>query len=80
MLNYKMFRTFLRDQGCESAFDSAFYAHNGCTMLDEALWELGDGEYIFAQAFEWHATPEGRDFWRDIDREWYRQNSNRQIK
>ena len=45
-------------------------------MLDASLWELGDAECIFAQAFVWHTTPEGRDFWRNLDREWYNLYSN----
>ena len=76
MLSYQLFRSFLRDHGCERAFDSAFYAYNDYTMLDASLWEAGDAECIFAQAFVWHMTPEGRDFWRDIDREWYNLYSN----
>jgi hypothetical protein len=35
------------------------------------LWEIGDAEYIFAHAFDWNATPEGRDFWLNIDKQWY---------
>ncbi len=71
MPSYRQFRAFLKDQGCEVAFDQAFFAYNGCTVLDERLWETGDAEYIFAHAFDWQATPEGRDFWVEIDREWY---------
>ena len=70
MIDYKTFRRFLQVSGCEAAFDRAFYNHNGFTHLDEALWETGDAEYIFAHAFEWSATPEGREYWLEIDRVW----------
>ena len=70
-INYSRFRLFLREQGCEEAFDRAFYNHNGFTHLDEALWESGDAEYIFAHAFDWNTTPEGREYWLAIDRIWY---------
>ena len=70
--SYRLFRSFLQDQNCEMAFDLAFYSHNGYTLLDESLWEAGDAECIFAHAFEWEATPEGREFWLAIDRKWYR--------
>lgn len=68
---YRKFRLFLREQGCEEAFDKAFYSYNGCTLLDERLWDAGDAECIFAHAFDWRSTPEGREFWRKIDRIWY---------
>ena len=70
-INYSRFRLFLREQGCEEAFDRAFYNHNGFTHLDEALWESGDEEYIFAHAFDWNTTPAGREYWLAIDRIWY---------
>ena len=70
LATYQSFRSFLREQMCEEAFDRAFYAFNDCTALDVSLWEAGESEYIFAHAFDWSATPEGRDFWRDIDRKW----------
>ncbi|MBR1957399.1 MAG: hypothetical protein IKA28_00120 [Tidjanibacter sp.] len=40
------------------------------TSLDESLWEAGEAEFIFGHAFDWSATPEGREFWRQIDRVW----------
>ena len=70
-INYSRFRLFLREQGCEEAFDRAFYNHNGFTHLDEALWEAGDAECIFGHAFDWSATPEGREYWLAIDRRWF---------
>ena len=71
-INYDRFRLFLREQGCEAAFDRAFYNYNGFTHLDEALWKAGDAECIFGHAFDWRETPEGREFWREIDMRWYR--------
>lgn len=67
---YQEFRRFLQVLGCEEAFDRAFYQHNDFTALDEALWEAADAEFIFAHAFDWSATPEGREYWLAIDRVW----------
>ncbi len=67
---YQSFRAFLGRVGCEEAFDRAFYNHNHATLLDKALWEVGEAEFIFAHAFDWAATPEGRDYWRELDKEW----------
>ena len=67
---YSDFRAFLRAQECEAQFDLAFLLHNGHTALDAALWDAGEAEYIFAHAFDWSATPEGREFWQKIDKEW----------
>ena len=67
---YQSFRSFLREQMCEEAFDLAFLLHNGHTALDAALWEAGEAEYIFAHAFDWATTPDGRDYWQKIDKEW----------
>lgn len=70
MRRYQLFRTFLREQGCEEAFDRAFYLHNDYTTLDESLWEAAEATYIICHAFDWAATPEGRQFWLGIDKEW----------
>ena len=67
---YQSFREFLGRVGCEEAFDRAFYNHNHATLLDKALWEAADAEFIFAHAFDWAATPEGSNFWRAIDQKW----------
>ncbi len=77
MDSYQLFRDFLRREECEAAFDRAFYNHNGFTLLDEALWEAGDAEFIFGHAFDWSATPEGREYWLAIDKRWFRQLTNR---
>lgn len=70
MSDYKTFRRFLQEQQCEDAFDRAFYQYNDFTLLDEALWEASNAECIFGHAFDWKETPEGRDFWLNIDRIW----------
>lgn len=67
---YCDFRAFLRAEECEAQFDLAFLLHNGHTALDAALWETGEAEFIFAHAFDWSTTPEGRDYWQKIDKEW----------
>lgn len=71
MGSYQLFRAFLRQEGCEAAFDLAFYNYNGFTHLDEALWAAADAECIFGHAFNWSATPEGREYWLAIDRRWF---------
>ena len=76
MLSYRQFRSFLREQGCETAFDRAFYSYNGYTTLDEPLWEAGEAECVFAHAFEWRDTPEGREYWLEIDRKWSKFTDN----
>ena len=67
---YQSFRAFFGRVGCEEAFDRAFYNHNHATLLDKALWEAADAEFIFAHAFDWAATPEGSNFWRAMDQKW----------
>lgn len=67
---YQSFREFLGRVGCEEAFDRAFYNHNHATLLDKALWEAAEAEYIIAHAFDWRTTPEGRPFWHSIDTKW----------
>lgn len=72
MSGYTKFREFLRNEGCEAAFDRAFYQYNDCTALDKSLWEAGNAECFIGHAFEWSATPEGREFWLTIDRKWFK--------
>ena len=72
MGSYQLFRAFLRTQECEAAFDRAFYQYNDCTAFDESLWEAGNAECFIGHAFEWSATPEGREFWLTIDRKWFK--------
>lgn len=67
---YQSFRSFLREQMCEEAFDRAFCDHNHSTVLDARLWEAGEAEFIIGHAFDWSATPEGSNFWRAMDQKW----------
>lgn len=71
MTPYQLFRNFLREEGCEAAFDRAFYLHNDYTQLDESLWEASDASAIIGHAFNWSATPEGREYWLAIDKKWF---------
>ena len=72
--DYRKFRKFLREQGCEEAFDSAFYHYNDYTLFDESLWEVGDAIYIFGHSFDWGKTPQGRNYWLEIDKKWNNKN------
>ena len=69
---YRIFREFLEERGCEKAFDQAFSLQNPGYVLDAALWDiLGGDEYIFGRIFDWEKTLQGRQFWAQIDLEWY---------
>ena len=35
----------------------------------------GGDECFIGRAFDWSNTPEGYDYWLDIDNKWYNQNS-----
>lgn len=68
---YRIFREFLVERGCEKAFDQAFALQNPGYVLDAALWDiLGGDEFFLGRAFDWSETPEGRDFWKEIDLTW----------
>lgn len=68
---YNTFRQFLQERGCEKAFDDAFALQNPGYILNAALWEvLGSDEFFLGRAFDWSETPEGRDFWKEIDLAW----------
>ena len=70
--DYTAFRRFLRDNGCERQFDAAFYAQCGANVLDETFADiLVIDECFLGRAFDWRKTPEGREFWLDIDRKWW---------
>ena len=71
MCDYKTFRSFLQEQGCEAAFDRAFYQYNDFTPFDEVMWAAADAECIFGHAFNWRETPEGREYWSEIDKKWF---------
>jgi len=68
---YRIFREFLEERGCKKAFDQAFALQNPGYVLDAALWDiLGGDEFFLGRAFDWSETPEGRDFWKEIDLAW----------
>ncbi|MBP9992410.1 MAG: hypothetical protein KBS73_03115 [Bacteroidales bacterium] len=70
---YQTFRRFLRDNGCERQFDAAFYEQCGANVLDETLADiLVIDEGFFGRVFRWDLTPEGREFWKDIDDKWWK--------
>ena len=70
--SYQTFRRFLRDNGCERQFDVAFYEQCGANVIDETLADiLVIDEGFFSRAFRWDQTPEGREFWKDLDRKWW---------
>ena len=74
MTLYRKFRLFLRENGCEKAFDEAFYSQCGCNRFDETLSGIvGIDETLFARVFDWRRTPEGRSFWLKISDLWYDQ-------
>ena len=55
----------------EKAFNQAFALRNPGYVLDAALWEiLGGDEFFLGRAFDWSETPEGREFWKEIDLAW----------
>jgi hypothetical protein len=67
----RIFREFLEERGCKKAFDQAFALQNPGYVLDAALWDiLGGDEFFLGRAFDWSETPEGRDFWKEIDLAW----------
>ena len=71
--NYQTFRKFLRDNDCERQFNAAFYAQCGANVLDETLADiLVIDECFLGRAFDWRKTPEGREFWLDIDTKWWK--------
>ena len=71
---YQTFRQFLRDNDCERQFDRVFYTQCGANVLDETLADiLVIDEAFLNRCFDWSKTPEGREFWKDIDDKWWKQ-------
>ena len=72
MDTYKIFRKFLRDNDCEQKFDAAFYERCGANVLDKTLADiLVIDEGFFGRVFRWDVTPEGREYWKEIDMRWF---------
>ena len=73
MDTYKIFRKFLRDNDCEQQFDAAFYEQCGANVLDKTLADiLVIDEGFFGRVFRWDVTPEGREYWKEIDMRWFK--------
>lgn len=71
MSGYRFFRIFLKTEGCEEAFDRAFYDYNDCTHFSEEMWgAMDDHRSLFLRVFSWKRSLEGELFWRKIDAKW----------
>lgn len=69
---YALFQNFLQEHGYSRAFVSEFERLCYGYHLDATLWDiLGGDEYFLARAFNWTETKEGREFWAQVDHEWY---------
>lgn len=74
-ISYSRFLEFLQRNDCEEAFNRAFYEQNGYNRMDERLWDILDpDECFFNQCLNWSKTREGKEFWKEIDEKWYREN------
>ena len=72
MKPYERFILFLQEKECLKEFTEAFNAQSPGYRLDSKLWDiLGGDEYIFGRLFDWEQTPQGRQYWAQIDQEWY---------
>lgn len=70
-ISYNEFLSFLKENDCLEQFIAAFYEQNGCTYMDERLWDIMEAdECFFNQAFTWSKTREGRTYWLRIDDLW----------
>ncbi len=77
MYTYNQFISFLEENGCRKEFEAAFYEFNRCHYFNEVMLELlCPDEFLFGRVFDWSATPQGRDFWKEISDRWYRFTSN----
>ena len=71
MISYETFSTFLTESGCANQFDIEFERQNPGYHMDANLWDiLGGDDYFLSRAFDWSATSQGRDFWKDISEKW----------
>lgn len=68
---FQEFMSFLMENGCMKEFDLEFERQSPGYHLDANLWDiLGGDEYFLSRAFDWSATSQGRDFWKDISEKW----------
>ena len=68
---YKLFRGFLRENGCAEAFDRNFEAAHPGYIMNETLSRLIGIDYgTFGRVFRWDLTPEGRPYWKNIADNW----------
>lgn len=75
---YWEFRAFLRECGCEREFDENFEAQHPGYYLDERLADyMVVDETLVDRCFRWDLTPQGREFWREIEMRWWRGFVNR---
>lgn len=78
---YQTFRSFLRQNDCEKQFDAAFYTQCGANYLDETLAGiLVIDEFFFGRCFDWNKTPEGREYWKEVNRLWWKQWNLKKIQ
>ena len=72
MIEYSQFRNFLEDNRYSLLFNREFERQHPGYYLDANLWEiLGGDEHFFARAFDWSASLQGRDFWKEVSDKWY---------
>ena len=64
MNSTKKFDKFLEDNSCKEQY----YENRNVKSLDSN--DLIDG------AFVWHESPEGHDYWSEINRKWHKLNPN----
>ena len=63
------FLVFLENNNCTEQFKINFHNDKDHDSLDDLIKE---GEYfLIIQAFLWDGTPEGEEYWSDIDQLWY---------
>lgn len=68
---YESFRTFLEEFGLSEIFDEAFERQHPGYRLDAVLWKImGENEYVFGRAIDWHSTSQGHDYWAYVDKCW----------
>ena len=72
MVAYETFMNFLQEKGCLDIFNEAFQTQAPGYRLDANLWDiLGGDEFFLGRVFDWTKTVQGRDYWAQIDSEWY---------